>query len=122
MPDHPSRLATYGTLSPGQPNHHQMAGMSGRWFRATVRGHLHASGWGEAIGFPGLVADPDGPLVPVEVFESDDLPEHWSRLDRFEGEGYVRSLIEIATDSGILTAQIYLLAPRPSGINAPEAG
>ena len=69
-----TRLAAYGTLQPSQSNHHQMDGMTGTWRRGTVRGHLHASGWGAAIGFPGLVADPDGPEIPVHVFESLDLP------------------------------------------------
>jgi gamma-glutamylcyclotransferase (GGCT)/AIG2-like uncharacterized protein YtfP len=107
------RLAAYGTLQPGQPNHHQMDGMTGIWRRGIVRGHLHASGWGAAVGFPGLVADPDGPEVPVNLFESPDLPAHWPRLDAFEGEGYVRSTIDVSMDGETVPAQIYLLAPRP---------
>ena len=106
-----TRLVTYGTLSPGQPNHHQLDGLTGRWRTGTVRGHRRDSGWGAAIGFPGLVADPKGPHVPVHLFESDDLPRHWHRLDEFEGEGYVRSTIEVATPEGSVEAQIYLLAP-----------
>ena len=104
-------LATYGTLSPGQPNHHQMHGMSGTWRSGTVRGHRHASGWGAATGFPVLIADSTGPLVAVHIFESLDLPSHWQRLDDFEGEGYVRGLIEVATTEGPLLANIYLMAP-----------
>ncbi len=107
-----TRLATYGTLSPGQPNHGQMDGMIGTWSRGTVRGHRYASGWGAAVGFPGLVADPNGPEVPVYLFDSIDLPANWARLDAFEGEGYIRSVIEVTTASGSVPAQIYLLAPQ----------
>ncbi|NGP17644.1 gamma-glutamylcyclotransferase family protein [Devosia aurantiaca] len=106
------RLAAYGTLQPGQPNHHQMAGMAGTWRPGSVRGHLHQSGWGAAVGFPGLVADPAGPEVPVSLFKSDDLVDHWPRLDAFEGEGYVRTTIDVATAEGMVQAQIYLLAPQ----------
>lgn len=106
------RLATYGTLSPGQPNHHQLDPLVGSWRTGTVRGYRYASGWGAAQGFPGLVADPTGPRVPVHLFESPDLLAHWPRLDAFEGEGYVRTVIEVMTEDGPVLAQIYLLAPR----------
>jgi gamma-glutamylcyclotransferase (GGCT)/AIG2-like uncharacterized protein YtfP len=108
-----TRLATYGTLSPGQSNHHQLDGLEGVWTQGTVRGQLHASGWGAAIGFPGLVVDPSGPEVPVQVFESADLPAHWPRLDAFEGEGYRRVIVEVATENGPVLANLYALADRP---------
>jgi hypothetical protein len=43
------------------------------------------AGWGTALGSPGLVLDQSGPPVDVHLFESLDLPDHWSRLDEFEG-------------------------------------
>jgi hypothetical protein len=51
----------------------------------TVRGKLMNAGWGTALGSPGLVLDQSGPPVDVHLFESLDLPDHWSRLDEFEG-------------------------------------
>ena len=110
---HPNtRLATYGTLSPGRVNHGQLAGLRGRWLEGTVRGRLVDGGWGSAIGFPGLHPDPAGPEVPVHVFESEDLPEHFARLDEFEGDGYQRVVITVATNEGELDAWIYALASR----------
>ena len=109
------RLATYGTLSPGQANHHQMDGMTGTWRQGTVRGRCFMVGWGAAMGYPGLVADPEGEPVPVMLFESADLPQHWDRLDAFEGEGYVRSVIAVETADGLVEAQIYLLADTQPG-------
>ena len=109
---HPSetRLATYGTLSPGRPNHHHLAGLSGEWRSGLVRGRLLAEGWGADLGFPGLALDPQGPEVAVAVFESADLPEHWPRLDAFEGEGYrrVKVLVRIGKDE--IETCIYVLA------------
>lgn len=106
------RLAVYGTLAPGESNHHQLDGLRGRWFAGQVRGTLTQAGWGAYVGFPGLVLDSDTP-VAVQVFESDDLPAHWDRLDAFEGEGYRRVPVEVVTDDGVVRAWIYVLADRP---------
>lgn len=103
-------MATYGTLSPGQSNEHQLAGLSGVWRRGTVRGHRLASGQGAALGYPVFTADPSGPEVAVHLLESPDLPAHWDRLDAFEGEGYCRGLIEVMCDTGPVLANIYLAA------------
>ena len=105
-----TRLAIYGTLAPGRVNHQQISGLSGNWRRGTVNGKLFASGWGAAHGFPGLVLDPLGVLVDVDLLESTDLPEHWARLDEFEGSGYRRVITTVSTEEGELSAWIYVLA------------
>ena len=104
------RLATYGTLSPGRVNHSQLAGLKGKWRQGTVRGKLVDGGWGSALGYPGLVLDPRGPVVEVHLFESPDLPGHWTRLDEFEGDGYRRVVTQVHTADGGLDAWIYVLA------------
>jgi gamma-glutamylcyclotransferase (GGCT)/AIG2-like uncharacterized protein YtfP len=105
------RLATYGTLMPGRENHHQLEGIVGRWRAGYVRGRLVEAGWGAARGFPALVIEPDGAVVPVQVLESSDLPAHWPRLDAFEGIEYERVVTSVQTDEGPLDAAIYVLAP-----------
>jgi gamma-glutamylcyclotransferase (GGCT)/AIG2-like uncharacterized protein YtfP len=102
-----TRLATYGTLSPGRANHHQLAGLTGWWRQGTVRGTLYESGWGASEGYPGLVLDPLGPVVEVELFESVDLRDHWPRLDAFEGAGYRRVVTQVRTADGAWDAWIY---------------
>lgn len=102
-----TRLATYGTLAPGQVNHHQMDGMTGTWSTGTVRGHLHEEGWGAAHNCPGMVIAPDGQEVPVHIFTSADLPAHWDRLDAFEGSEYRRIVTTAQTDDGPLEVSIY---------------
>jgi gamma-glutamylcyclotransferase (GGCT)/AIG2-like uncharacterized protein YtfP len=104
-----TRLATYGTLAPGRPNHGQLTGLSGRWLVGHVRGSLVQAGWGADFGYPGLILDPRGPLVEVDVFESSALPQHWHRLDAFEGPGYRRVAIDVSTAEGVLPASIYVL-------------
>ena len=107
----PDRLAVYGTLAPGRSNHHEVAMLRGPWVHGTVRGYLHESGWGAALGFPGLVLDASGPEVAVQVLESADLPAHWDRLDAFEGPGYRRVLVAVQIDAGVSDAWLYALSP-----------
>jgi gamma-glutamylcyclotransferase (GGCT)/AIG2-like uncharacterized protein YtfP len=78
-----------------------------------VRGTLVQDGWGIEFGYPGLILDPDGPSIEVEVFESPALSDHWDRLDAFEGPGYRRVAVEVSTTEGVLPASIYVLASSP---------
>jgi gamma-glutamylcyclotransferase (GGCT)/AIG2-like uncharacterized protein YtfP len=102
------RLATYGTLAPGRPNHRQLDGLVGRWFDGHVHGTLVDAGWGATLGYPALTLDPDGAEIPVRVFESADLPGHWARLDEFEGPGYQRVPATVHTPAGNVAASIYV--------------
>ena len=103
------RLAVYGTLALGRPNHHQMDGLAGRWLPGHVHGELVAAGWGASLGFPALTLSPAAPAVDVHVSESTDLPAHWARLDEFEGPGYERVLTTVHTGAGHVAAFIYVL-------------
>ncbi|UVO54417.1 gamma-glutamylcyclotransferase [Sphingomonas sp. SUN039] len=105
-----TRLAVYGTLAPGKPNHHQLDGMSGSWARGTVRGRLVNAGWAADGGYPALVLDPAGGIVEVQVFTSADLPRHWTRLDAFEGADYRRVAVTVATADAVVEAWIYVAA------------
>ncbi|MDH6422801.1 gamma-glutamylcyclotransferase [Aurantimicrobium minutum] len=103
------RLATYGTLGPGKPNHHHVSMIEGTWSIGFVRGFLHEEGWGAAQGFPGIILDSAGPEVAVDLLESEELAEHFDRLDSFEGPGYQRVLTEVKTSTEVLQAFIYEL-------------
>ncbi len=84
-----------------------------------MRGSLVQAGWGAKFGYPGLILDANGPLVEVDVFESSALPEHWHRLDAFEGPGYRRVDIEVSTADGVLPASIYVLAETDPAVDRP---
>lgn len=114
-----TRLAVYGSLAPGKENHGQLDGLSGTWQPGTVRGHLHAEGWGATMGYTALRLDPEASEVPVLVFESADLPAHWARLDDFEGEDYRREPCTVATAQGPVTACVYAVAGE-AGVKAPR--
>jgi gamma-glutamylcyclotransferase (GGCT)/AIG2-like uncharacterized protein YtfP len=67
------------------------------------------------MGFPGLILDPRGPSLDVDLFDSTDLPQHWARLDEFEGSGYRRAVTTVKTAECNLSAWIYVLAEPFSG-------
>jgi gamma-glutamylcyclotransferase (GGCT)/AIG2-like uncharacterized protein YtfP len=113
-----TRLAIYGTLAPGQVNHDQISALTGNWRRGTVNGKLFSSGWGAALGFPGLILDPLGPSVDVHLFESTGLPAYWARLDEFEGSGYRRVVTTVYTKEGERREWIYVLAEEQPTVNA----
>ncbi|WP_248126541.1 4a-hydroxytetrahydrobiopterin dehydratase [Micrococcus lacusdianchii] len=117
----PHALAAYGTLAPGRANAHVMNGVRGTWTSGTVRGVLHASGVGAATGYPGVVlagtAAPAPPAhvtdVPAQLLVSADLPDHWDRLDAFEGPGYRRvpAVVALEDDDAVRPAFAYELVP-----------
>ncbi|MHA7901171.1 MAG: gamma-glutamylcyclotransferase family protein [Henriciella sp.] len=109
VPPH-HRLAIYGTLAPGRVNHDQVSMIDGIWRDGVVRGWLSEDGWGATLGFPGLKLDPDGQAVKVEVLESPDLPDHWARLDEFEGDEYARVVASVETKTGLVEAYVYVVS------------
>jgi len=103
------RLAVYGSLAPGRSNHHQLQDLRGEWYSdCIVRGDLADRGWGAGLGYPALRWSASGPAVPVELFVSDDLPEHWARLDDFEGSDYLRIAVPVIAENRVVAvANLY---------------
>ena len=95
--DRPStRLAIYGSLAPGEANHHVIESISGSWTNGFVRGTLRMKGWGRHTGFPGMTWIPSSEeRLDVQVVSSVELPDYWDRIDRFEGRDYVRILVPV---------------------------
>ena len=109
----PQRLFVYGTLAPGRPNAHILADVPGKWEPATTTGTLFSEGWGAAAGYPGLILDEQGGIVPGFLFSSDVLADHWPRLDAFEGDGYVRVVTGVTRQDGTtVDACVYALSGR----------
>lgn len=107
-------LFVYGTLAPNQPNHHIMTPISGTWQRASAMGIYDKHGFGKTGGYPAFVPDeylsndlPDdfvldsrSDVVQGLVFSSQNLQEHWQRLDEFEGAAYRRVQIFVTLQTG----------------------
>lgn len=109
----PQRLFVYGTLAPGRPNAHILADVPGQWQPVTTTGTLLSEGWGAAAGYPGIILDEHGGIVPGFLFSSEALADHWPRLDAFEGDGYVRVVTRVARHDGTtVDAYVYALSGR----------
>lgn len=105
------RLFVYGTLAPGRVNERVLAGVAGGWEPATTRGTFLPQGWGAAAGYPGIILDAHGPVVQGFLLTSPELPEHWARLDAFEGPGYRRVLTTVQRRDGTaVPAYVYELS------------
>lgn len=122
-----NRLFVYGTLAPGKPNEHILKNIDseGKWIKAIVKGQLFESGWGAAMGYPGIIPDKNGEMIEGLLFISDRLVNHWNTLDEFEGDGYERVIITaIDDDANIVDAYIYKLkeASAPPVASADDMG
>lgn len=103
-------LFVYGSLGFGRTNSHIMENIGGEWEEAFVRGNLVKKGWGDKLGFPGIIPDENGEKVNGYLFKSENLKNHWKYLDEFEGSEYERVLIKTETNNkSIVDAFIYVL-------------
>jgi len=102
-------LAVYGSLAPGRSNHAQLSELSGTWSSdCYVTGDLLDQGWGAGLGFPALRWSASATQVPVQLFESDELPQHWTRLDTFEGADYWRMVVPVLAGNRVIAlANLY---------------
>lgn len=105
-----SGLFVYGTLAPGQVNHHVLAPLAGHWQPATLKGYLHEDGWGAEPVCPGIVPSEDGDPVAGYLLTADGLESWWSKLDEFEGAQYQRISVTVQLENGDLKdAFVYAL-------------
>ena len=114
------RLAVYGTLAPGKPNHHVVAPLGGEWSDGVIEGELMQTGWGAAMGYAAFRPLPGAGTIAVKLLTAPALDSAWDRLDDFEGEGYRRILVPIfAADDGerrlITVANLYAAAEAARG-------
>lgn len=88
-------LAVYGTLAPGQPNHHVVAPLGGEWTHGLIEGDLVPVGWGTTLGYPAFRPRVGGAAVAVQVLIAPMLATAWPTVDHFEGPEYRRILVPV---------------------------
>ena len=104
------RLFVYRTLAPGRPNEHVLGEIEESWEAATVTGTLHQAGWGADMGYPGIELEEQGDEIQGFLFSSEELSDHWTKLDEFEGKAYERLLAAVKlADNRTVDAYIYAL-------------
>lgn len=98
------RLVSYGTLRPGECNHHIVADVKGEWIPGIVRGSLAVE-----FGYLVLSWDEEGEDIEVLVLNSRALPSHYPRIDEFEGTNYSRALVPVHLQDGrIQVCNVYV--------------
>jgi gamma-glutamylcyclotransferase (GGCT)/AIG2-like uncharacterized protein YtfP len=103
-------LAVYGTLAPGQPNHHVVEPLGGEWTGGVIEGDLFPEGWGAILGYPAFRPRAGGPAVPVRVLTSPGLATAWPDLDSFEGPEYRRILVPVFSPGPADERRLYTVA------------
>ena len=98
-------LLVYGSLAPGECNHHRVSSWGGAWSTATVPGTIVQRRWKE------FCWQPDGQPLPMRLLTA-PTPIDWRDLDEFEAdEDYRRIVVLAATDHGPVVGNLYQ-APR----------
>jgi gamma-glutamylcyclotransferase (GGCT)/AIG2-like uncharacterized protein YtfP len=103
-------LAVYGTLAPGQPNHHVVAPLGGEWTDGWIEGDLFPVGWGAALGYLAFRPRAGGAAVAVKVLTAPALATAWPELDRFEGAEYRRILVPVFSPGGAGERRLHTVA------------
>ncbi len=103
-------LAVYGTLAPGQPNHHVVEPFEGEWTDGLIEGDLLAEGWAADLGYPGFRPRDGGAAVAVQVLTAPLLATAWPTLDRFEGPEYQRILVPVFSTRQADERRLYTVA------------
>ena len=101
------KLFVYGSLQPGHENHHLLSNIHGKWMKGYVTGELVNHGWGADLGYPAFRRIPGGQKINGYLLISEDLPDHWQRLDELEGKDYKRILVPVYCDEKTEVAYIY---------------
>jgi gamma-glutamylcyclotransferase (GGCT)/AIG2-like uncharacterized protein YtfP len=106
-----NRLFTYGNLVPGRANEHILKGIDGTWQKASIKGILYEKGWGDQMGYPGVILDSSASSVEGFIFTSNKLNEKWDFLDDFEGEDYERVVVraKLLDNNEFVEAFVYTL-------------
>jgi gamma-glutamylcyclotransferase (GGCT)/AIG2-like uncharacterized protein YtfP len=110
-------LAVYGSLAPGQANHHIVAPLGGEWTGGVVEGELLPAGWGTGLGYLGFRPLAGGGTIAVQVLTAAALTTAWPMLDEFEGPEYQRILVPVFSVDGErrlqAVANLYAAAEAP---------
>jgi gamma-glutamylcyclotransferase (GGCT)/AIG2-like uncharacterized protein YtfP len=101
-PDHV--LIAYGSLRPGEKNHNVVHHINGYWISGIVHGEL-----GRWMEYPQFIPNSETPgPIEVQVLISNQLPENWQKIDKFEGNAYMRVLLPVETADGTIIGNIYV--------------
>lgn len=99
------KLAVYGTLAPGEPNHAVVESLQGSWRPCTIEATVATHG-----GFPVLEWKPrsGAPAISAMMLNSPELKDQWAGIDAFEGSGYRRNLVTVVVPEPDGTSTVHV--------------
>ena len=109
------RLAVYGSLAPGRPNHAHVAGLGGRWIPGEVRGRLVEAGWAPPSATPRSSSTPTARRSASRFWCRPTYPPTGPGSTTSRGPGYERVLTTVRTTTGEVEAYIYVLSAAGPG-------
>ena len=101
--DYPlKKLASYGTLRPGESNYKVVSDIKGNWVDGVIHGTTNTH-----RGYPVFKWTEPGADVSVQILCSEMLPSEVKRVDEFEGADYIRTLIPVYVQDEVWVCNVY---------------
>jgi len=93
-----STLIVYGSLAPGESNHHIISHIDGVWSKAFIKGKIVDNGWLTRNGYPEFqrVHENDAEKLEVLAFISQDLHLHWEHIMNLKVLNHIRDHLFLA--------------------------
>lgn len=91
---------------------HLLDAIGGSWKKGSVHGIFIEAGEIPGFPYPGVILDANGDTLDGYLFTSENLSNHWERLDTYEGQYYKRVITDVTLDNGnVVEAYIYEFKP-----------
>ncbi len=93
---------------PNCPNAYVLEDIVGKFVPATVKGKLIDAGWSAGMGYPGIRLEMGNDTIHGFLFYSDNLINHWEKLDIFEGEEFIRMPVVATRDDNEMEIETFI--------------
>jgi hypothetical protein len=93
---------------PNCPNAYVLENIVGKFVPATVKGKLIDAGWSAGMGYPGIRLEMGNDTIHGFLFYSDNLINHWEKLDIFEGEEFIRMPVVATRDDNEMEIETFI--------------
>lgn len=79
---------------------HMLEAIGGTWEKATIQGEYFKAGSIQGFDYPGIILRDSGETIEGYIFISDNLSNHWDKIDAYEGAFYRRVITQAELADG----------------------